>query len=296
MSIFQKHKGAILVMSLLIGSAITIVGVEVAMFVLSSIRQSRTIDHSTIAYYAAESGTENVMHQVRKENLLSFADLRKTTETIEGATWSIQEYQEPQAVVGVFRDSIDELQRATLRANDSFQASFYKKSGQAYNAVPSLKSMKVAWSSEVCPGQRPSMEMTAVEFEAGATINWNSPATQLKKDIQVTLLDDPGTPQDESAIREVFFNFVKEDGSPINKPMVVRVKAFFCDLSGVKATLYKGLDGTGDQLNIPNYFYINPRGAYAGVSRDELKSTFAAHDAAASVFDFVLFSQDQVVK
>ena len=97
-------------------------------------------------------------------------------------------------------------------------------------------------------------------------------------------------------IKQVYFNFVKDDGGPINKPMIVRVKAYFCDLTGVKLTLFKDLDGTGDQLDIPNYFYINPKGVYMGVTRDELKSSFAAYDAASGVFDFVLFSQEQVVK
>jgi len=294
---FSKKRGAILVMSLLIGSAITIVGVEVAMFVLSSIRQSRMIDRSTVAYYMAETGAESVMHQVRKEYLTSFSDLRKTADTIDQAAWSIQDYTPPAAIVGVFRDSITELVKATLAANDSIQASFYKKSTeQGYKPIPSLKSMRVAWSSESCGPERPSVEMTAIEFSEGQTISWNDPETQLKKDIQVAPPDDSDTPQDESAIKQVYFNFVKDDGGPINKPMIVRVKAYFCDLTGVKLTLFKDLDGTGDQLDIPNYFYINPKGVYMGVTRDELKSSFAAYDAASGVFDFVLFSQEQVVK
>lgn len=295
-SIHRNRRGTILVMSLLIGSAITIVGVEVAMFVMSSIRQSRTIDHSTIAYYAAESGAENLMHQVRKEDLLAFGDLRKKTETIDGATWSVQEYNEPNAVTGVFRDSIKELQKAVVPANDSVQASFYKKNNNSYKAIPSLKSMRIGWSSETCGAQRPSIEMTAIEFEEGPTVNWNSPNTQLKKDIQVAPDNDPNTPQDESAIKEVFFNFVQDDGTLIKKPMIVRVKAYFCDLSGVTLTLFSDLDGGGNQIDIPNYFYINPKGTYSGVTREELKSTFAADTAVASVFDFVLFSQEQVVK
>ncbi len=279
---FSQKKGAILVMSLLIGSAITIVGVEVAMFVVSSIKQSRTIDHSTVAYYAAESGVESVMHQVRKENKLTFADLRQKDGTLDGATWSV--------ITGVFRDSITELQKAVLVANDSIQSSFYTKNGDTYVAIQNLSSMKITWSSEKCTTQRPSIEMTAIEFVAGGgMINWNSKTTQLKKDIQVA-------PPDDATIKSLYFNFVNDDSTLINKPMIVRVKGLFCDLSGVKLTLFNGLDGGGDQLNIPNYFYINPKGVYAGATRDELKSTFAAQDAASSVFDFVLFSLEHILK
>ena len=277
-------------MSLLIGSAITIVGVEIAMFVMSSIRQSRTIDHSIVAYYAAETGAEHIMHQVRKEGLTTFDDLRKKTDTFDEATWSVQEYHEPDTIVGVFRDSISELQRSTLRASDAVQASLYRNTQQnGYRAVQGLKSMKVLWSSESCPSQRPTFEMTALEFTDGGTILWDDPNTQLKKDIQ-------SAPEQDAGVKQIFFNFTDEQGNPINKPMIVRVKVFYCDVAGLKLTLYTDLDGTGNQLDIPNYFYINPKGVYKGVSRDELKSTFADQDAASSVFDFVLFSQDQITK
>lgn len=283
-------------MSLLIGSAITIVGVEISMFVISSLRQSRTIDHSAVAYYAAETGAESLMHQVRKEDLTSFANLRKKTETIEGATWSVAEYIESDTVVGVFRDSAKELQRAALSASDSIQISLYKKDGQGYTAIPDLKSLKVAWSTEACGEQRPSIELTAIEFSGGATIDWNSPNTQLKKDIQIAPVDDPSTELNEADSKEAYFNLVKDDGTLINKPMIVRIKGYFCDLSGVSLTLFSDLDGSGTQLDIPNYFYINPKGVFSGVARTELKSIFAADTAASSVFDFVVFSQDQIVK
>ncbi len=277
-------------MSLLIGSAITIVGVEIAMFVMSSIRQSRTIDHSIVAYYAAETGAEHLMHQVRKEGRTAFNDLRTTTGTFDDATWSVREYSEPDAITGVFRDSISELQRSTLRASDAVQASLYRKTNQdGYRALQGLKSMKVTWSSESCSAQRPSLEMTAVEFQEGATIRWDDQGTQLKKDIQ-------SVPDQDTTIKTVYFNFTNELGNPINKPMVVRVKALYCDLSGATLSLFTDLDGAGNQMDIPNYFYINPKGVYKGVSREELKTTFASQDVASSVFDFVLFSQDQITK
>lgn len=277
-------------MTLLIGSAITIVGVEIALFVLSSIRQSRISDNSIRAFYAAESGVESIMHQVRKEDLTSFAALRAKSDSFDNASWNVEAYNPPTTIRGVFRDMVDELRRSRLSAGQSVDMSLYQRgANQAYEAIANLKSLTVSWERETCSGQRPMVEVTAVEFRAGMSINWNDPSTRLKKDIQ-------SAPARSPDVKTLHFNFVDGQGNAINKPMVVRVKFFFCDGDGVTFSLFDTLDGAGNRIGIPNYFYVNPMGRFASVMHDDVQTTFATQEAQSGIFDFVLFSQDAVEK
>lgn len=286
----SKHRGAILVMTLLIGSAITIVGVEIALFVMSSIRQSRTSDNSIRAFYAAESGVESIMHQVRKEDLTSFTTLRANRDSFDNASWKVEAYNPPAVVRGVLRDTIDELRRSLLSSGASVDISLYQRGAQGtYEAMANLKSLKITWDRETCSGQRPMIELTAVEFRAGMAINWNDPSTRLKKDIQ-------SAPVRSGDVKTLYFNFVDNQGNAINKPMVVRIKAYFCNLEGVVFSLSDDLDGAGNRVGIPNYFYVNPKGSFASVTHDDVQTTFAAQEAHSGIFDFVLFSQEAIEK
>lgn len=66
----KKNKGSALIMTLMILASVLIVTLGAANLVTSGIVATRLEQSSTIAYYAAETGIEKVLWDVRKELIL----------------------------------------------------------------------------------------------------------------------------------------------------------------------------------------------------------------------------------
>ena len=65
-NIIKNKRGTALFMALMILSGALIVSLGAASLVISGMKQGRTQSYSTKAYFAAESGTERVLWEIRK--------------------------------------------------------------------------------------------------------------------------------------------------------------------------------------------------------------------------------------
>ncbi len=285
----REKKGAVLIMAIVITSGILVLGSELVLFVLNSLQYGRSVDYSTVAQYAAESGAEHAMWQIRKEE-------RATLDTTGNRAMGVLDENEKDygwsflnangAIDPLkFSTSIDRIEKMFLPENASVQASLYTESNGSVIGIPNMKSLKVSWEKESCAplDQRPWIETSIVQWTGGNSIDWSE--AQVKKDFQQPLGADK---------KFVVVNFMSYEMD--GKPMIVRVKTMFCDLSRFTITLHSDTSASDNALlSLPNYINANPSGSYRGFQQNS-RVIFPQKGSLSNMFDFVLFSEDQLQK
>lgn len=272
-------------MTLIITSGILVIGMEFSTLIASSIRLARNTDNALIARYASESAIESALHQLRKEELTV---LRENQGTVGSARWTfVQDAQNPLDPIK-FSPTIPWFEKHLVEKESVTQFSLYTSNENGTLAIPNLKAMSISWqgidgscaANPAPDGTPPGIETSILKWNGGA-IDWSS-ADMLKNYQQ---------PQSTSTLQvTVDFEAIEEGLS--QKPMVVRVKPYFCDISGVKIAL---LDAENKTISIPNYFLLKPLGIQNKIQQ-ELTSIVPANGTLSDIFDFALFSESQVVK
>jgi len=284
MKIQSEKKGAVLIMTLIITSGILILGSELVLFVLNSLQYGRSVDYSNIAQYASESGVENALWQIRKEdrNDLDSTRAQVIIDTQEqGYGWNFLENRTTNIDPLKFSSSVDRIEKMFLPENESVQVSLYSDAAGGISGVDGMSKLKVSWENKECAptGQEPWIETSIVQWEAG-NVTWND--AQVKKDFQ----------QPSSGNNSVIIDLDSSHYNMEGKPMIVRVKTLFCDLSRFTFTIHKA-DGT--VIPIPNYITANPTGSYRRFEQSS-RVVFPVKNALSNMFDFVLFSEEPVQK
>ncbi len=81
----KKNKGISLYLTLVVLSVLTVILFSLVGIVVSQIRVIWTISHSTIAFFAADTGIEHGLYQIRKQN--NYTDIPETV--LGNASYSV---------------------------------------------------------------------------------------------------------------------------------------------------------------------------------------------------------------
>lgn len=304
----KRHKGNILIIAMIIGAGMLVAAVEVSMFVASTIRQARAIDHTLVAQFAAESATENALHQVRKEFPVTGrttlrSDMQDTalaasgasryfyTEDARDARWS---FLNSGGILDTnkFDTTVRKVTVSRLREQESLDIHLWAQNASGFSSnLNDFATMTVQWKKTQCqdPGGAPWIEATALAFSlSGSTIQWND--TDQKAVITKQFKSpDPTT---SMSIPFAMAAFLPEGQSLDSKGLTLRIKPFFCSLRGVEIFFQKS-DGT--ILAIPNYYFIRPTGTFGSISKD-LQVIMPSYPSATGIFDYLLFSDEAITK
>lgn len=294
----KNIRASVLVMTLIVASGIMIVSTEFAIFVVSTLRQARTIDHSIVASYAAESGLESGLFQISREKRTTLrkekSSTAKSTQTAfaefpEAMKWTLENPAGDPSIIR-FANTIQELKKSLLKKNETIELGLYEQTQVGLGGVGQLEALRIVSDAYTCPAdapsdQKPWYEISVVVWNGGA-IDWNTVA--VKKEF----LEPSGI------TNQVILDFDDKGPEGLRKPMLVRIKPLFCDVVGMTATLHRdiGADPSLAPLNIPNYFFLAPEGVYQSISQRPRAVIFPAKEAASGVFDYVLFSEEKVIK
>ena len=290
-------------MAIILTAGILIAAVEFSIYTVNSLRQARNIDRSLIAYYAAESGAESALHQLRKRPIATDAAGNVILNPSEGtvsagsdgdATWNLQAPQ--------FSGTSDVMRTMRLAKNQSLAIPLYGHDG----VTPlDIHSMKVIWESESnCDGgSGPAWVQSKVATwgsdgtltTEGTILQWGDPSDNIHNIKQY--VKTPSGPQ-----KQVIFNDVSSSeifpAASQEQPLVVQVTSLYCDLFGVNISFYSQADAVADShIPMSNMYTIAPQGDYQGV-RQQLHLTLPSQigTGLSSLFDYVLFSENTVEK
>lgn len=306
----NMQKGNVLIIAMIIGAGMLVAAVEVSMFVASTIRQARAIDHTLVAQYAAESATENALHQVRKEfpatgRTTLRSDMQDTALAVSGASryfytedgrdarWSFLN-SGGTLDTNKFNAAVQKITKSRLREQESLDIHLWKQDASGFSStLNDFATMTVQWKKTQCqdpdPNMKPWIEATALAFSlTGNTIQWND---TLLAPVITKQFKSPGSATSMS-IPFTMAAFIPEGQSLDSKGLTLRIKPFFCSLRGVEIFFQKS-DGT--ILAIPNYYFIRPTGTFGNISKD-LQALMPSYPSATGIFDYLLFSDEAIEK
>lgn len=146
----KDQSGNILLLALLIMSGIVGAGVTLATIVISQIRQGSNIESSLVAYYAAESGVEKNLYDIRKTDT-PWKNMEDLSGELGKASWTSKiESREKQ----IFRD---------LKQNDTLQVDLFDPDQISGGAGVGV--LRVDWE-DGC--EHSSIEMSITAWTPGA--------------------------------------------------------------------------------------------------------------------------------
>lgn len=251
------EKGVVLITALLVMSVILITSAGIAFVVIRGIRQSQIIDKSLVAYYAAESYTEEGLYQIRKNNL-DIGDpsaLGSLVNLSNGAT-------------GESELSVNDTEiKLDLPEHQTHQFSFYDQ--DKLNYTSNVAAINFSWND--CVGCL--LEVSVTEFPSSGN-PWKDATSKVK-----------------TIIFNTSSSYFSEFNS-VGNPFLVRVKALkgnFDDL------LIKFKDNLGGDLVIPNQVTLKTKGAYSNLLQT-IQVKIPLVRALSGVFDYVIFTEEDINK
>lgn len=264
----RDNHGSILVMSVLILSGILGVGISISTIVLNQLRQAKNLDFSIMAYYAADSATEDALYKIRKlgKNAKDLNESYTTGVFANGAQW-----ERAVASTTPFTGLLRKNRPVILNLYDSTE-----DCGQA-------RRVTYTWDDLTSGESDPDLEVTYYP--------WNVTGGMIK------VLPDRGE-------QEIYRSPPEPPVRPgpwtaTSSPLLaytcytIRVKPLYDD-ANVTIRTYSDL-GCNNHIGIPSFLTINALGEFRGAK--QRLNTIVLKDAPLSnIFEFVLFSEEAIEK
>jgi hypothetical protein len=272
----KKQDGNALLMALMIMSGLVVAGFTLGSVVINELRQSRRLDQAIIAYYAAESGAEKLVfdwRDTRSEILFSSPACNETssigwtcdmstTEPITQLDFSLKEMEVEQIPL-YLPNSLGSPSRA--------------------------ESMTIEWQDADISASNtaePWLEITLLSWDASdGTVNYEDDKEIIKKVYTCSYADVNFPDCDIITMND----FIDTNG------YLVRIRPLYDDVVNVRVKFYEFDNGVNDLDLNPFIKRADFTGEFSGVKQG-LRVQFPVVSPAASMFDFVLFTEQSLLK
>ena len=260
LTLIHTQEGSLLLMSMLVLSGIASAAGTVSILTLQNLRQAVNVDQAGLAYYAAESGVEDSLYELRKKETSVAALLAPgfaTGSLSNSATWT-------RSIV-----SASPTLTKTVARNDFWEVNLYNPDASLSALAAPIKSVRLAWT-----GAGP--EWLEVEIAA-----WDTDGNILPSTTQLF----------SSASNPALVNLQ-------NLTTVLyrlRLKALYGDLTDLTVTAFADLNGVGAPVDIPAQINITATGSFNDV-KQALRATMPHRSPLSGVFEYVIFTEDDLIK
>lgn len=288
-----NSKGTVLIIAMIIGAGMLVVAVEVSMFVASTIRQARSIDHTLVAQYAAESGVESALHQIRKEERTTLRDDTRSSSELytvdkRDAQWTF--VKDCQSCPEKFSPTVKKITKTTFGEQQSIDIHLWNEE-DGFSAIPAgMSTLNISWKKEKCAEEEdvPWIETTGVVFSVSdRAFQWND-SRGMTKDFRSPTGDNREVAVPLSSLVPDVPEGISGNG------LTLRIKPFFCTLRDVEFS-FPDKDRAENLISIPNYYLIHPSGTF-GTVRKDLQVVMPKYSGTTGVFDYLLFSENKIDK
>ncbi|MDD5251652.1 MAG: hypothetical protein PHT12_03380 [Patescibacteria group bacterium] len=255
-------RGAVLLFALLVLSQVIVSSVGLGTLILNAIQQARYIDESIAAYYAAETGAEEALYELRREHRLP--EQRLNPQLVENsATWTrLVSPTEPTLTFDLARDSFVEI--------DLFDPD---KPSEALAPPNDIASILLTWPENTCQsGACPHLVASLVAWDPLNFNTWSEEASS----VQRVSASFSGLTLSNLSDRQHRLRLRAEDGD-------------------FRQLTVAALNGVGNQALIPGRAVIRVSGQYGGAVQT-IQVRAPRHAPLSSIFDFAIFSECSVVK
>ena len=252
----REHEGSLLLMSLLILSGIMTAASSFSIITIQNLRQSVLTDNGLRAFYAAESGIEDGLYELRK-NETAVASLDASGALSNTGTWD--------------RTVATPIQTLTkdLGGSEAREISLYDPDSSLSSLSSAVKSLKLAWTGA-------GSEWAEVQITP-----WTTAGT----------LGTPSTQVFSAASNPATVN-LQDTSTALYR---VRIKALYADITSMTVTAYSGLNLGGSQVDIPAYITMYATGEYS-LANQVVRARLPHRPPLSGQFWYVLFSEEDLVK
>jgi len=271
-------------MTIIILATVLAAIVGVSILVIRQLRLSRNINHSILAYYAAETGIERGLYDVRIGRLAAntLAETQSAVTDNEGilvnlAEWSTEASQSASSL-GVSLLKKDQAVQFSLFNPDNFE--------QPADAGPiGVHQITASWQE----GADARLELTVFELDQDGKICekikkewWDDPTALLPDNYYLLDVDEIDLEGDLcfQSIEDIF---------------QIRARALDNDIYHLQLTAYAEGDDNPLALEIENGINIVSTGDFSR-SRQAIEVTVPWQLAASGLLDYVIFSQEELIK
>lgn len=256
----NAERGTVLLLSLIVMSSVVLSSMGLGTLIVSSLQQSRMIDQSIAAYYAAESGAEEALYEARRLGRLPEPVDEARSLTGSGATWTRQVWNSENVVYAgkIERDTTFEQ---ALYDPDTEVSSEAKYIQVTWDGPGTLASSVVGWlpNDEWNPLLADNVDFKVAHMAASAG--------------RTTALISVDNPSKLNRLR------LRAEGGPLEN---VEIRAS-TDPSLVPS------------VPLPGRISIDVRGKFLGAEQKLLVS-LPRQAPLAGIYDFVLFSECSISK
>lgn len=275
----KVQNGNVLLLALLVMASVMTAGLAIGAIIINEIRQARNIDFSSIAYYAAESGVEQALYKLRKEDAVLVcpgtsscdengfctspdkeACLRSEGSLTNQSSWSRTVTDKELSIYG------------KLKKNETLQVDLYDPDN--ITAAAGVESVKIEWTPQCVPPNTSTIEVSYIAWKPAE--GWSTSTEQRFK------YSSTSSP-------------VINNSFSSTKSYRIRIKALYCDISNLIVTAWANNDGGAPQVQIPARIVLNSKGSYVNL-RQAVKMTMPRKSPMSGLYDYVLFSECSLVK
>jgi hypothetical protein len=251
-----NKRGSLLLMSILILSGMITAASSFGVLTLQNLKQSILIDNGVRAFYAAESGVEDGLYELRrKETTVTSMD---TTGSLSNTgTWSRSITTNIQSLT----QNIDE--------NDVWHIDLFDADTSISALSTAIKSIKLSWTG------------TGSEWIEVQITPWDTTGA----------IGTPTTQIFSSASNPATVNLIDSSTTLYR----IRIKSLYADITNMSVTAYSGLNAGGSQVNIPGYITMYSTGAFSRANQ-VVRAQMPHRASLSGQFGYVLFSEDDITK
>ncbi len=256
-----RRRGTVLLLALLILSSIVMASMGLSTLIMNSLQQTRIIDASTIAYYAAESAVEDGLYVLRREDAKPPAVKDAPVTLSNQASWTRDvAYTEPQIKTHLAKDS-------------TFELDLFDPDAETQAYADNITQVTVDWSTATCTvGSCPKLSYNLVHWDAGLT-QWQAGMVEsgrLVSGEQVAIDLSPGTASRLYKLR------LRAEEQPVDDVLI---------------TAYSG----NTPVDIPGRVRIDADGSFGG-TQQHLTVRLPRRTPLSGLYDFAVFSECSLVK
>jgi len=254
--ILKSNEGSLLLMSILIMASMVTAASSFSVITMQNLKQSISIDNGIRAFYSAESGIEDALYEIRK-NETEISSISLSGSLSNSASWD--------------RTIAKDIQQLTqdIDKNDFWEINLYDADSSLSSLSNPIKSIKLSWTGD----DSEWVEAQIIPWTTGGTI---------------------GTPTEQlfsSASNPAIVNLLDSTSNLYR----VRLKALYSDITDMTITAWSELNASGNQVNIPGFLTIYSIGEFSRTNQS-LRAQMSHRAPLSNNFGYVLFSEESLVK
>lgn len=267
-----NQHGTALLLALIIMSGLIIGGVTLGTVVVNEIRQSRQLDRAIISYYAAESGAERLLYDWRDTKDITVFTAPCNEQVNSEVGWSCA-------------SNVGTINQLSFNLKNFQVEEFPLYIPGQLNVPAGIDSAVITWF-DANPSNllEPWLEVTLLEWSVGNLVDFAGTRNIIKKAFKCS-----PNPAGSATCENITVNDFSTD-----KSYIFRLRALTDDIENITVQFYDG--DSPNPLDFGNYIRVADfTGQYGGVKQG-VRVRFPVTEPSSSLFDFVLFSEESLLK